>query len=381
MFKDYYKILGISRQASAQEIKSAYRTMSKKWHPDINPGMDVTSIMQDINEAYAILKDENKKKRYDNEYDKFFEKESTNSFEQSVNATSKEYEYDYEVQDEILNADIINARQYAKDLVDEFLKSFKQASQDAVKGAWSGAKGYIYIGICFVIFSSIIGTCVRNTYRNGDVTGVNLISTTEEAMSAVDTLPQVDDLSAFHVPQSWTRYYINKSFSISVPNSVELRNEYDVYTRSLEELGYSYDYDVMVFQQKGLSSKSSQAMQHYCRIMILHGVGNADDFLRSNQIEAIDDETKSVLRDLVVTELAGFDLLGEPSYQWIDINGIKAMEIKYRRSGTNDNTTHCSMYLLFNYDEMVKMVVSYREQEKKLWVPDLDNVIKTFKWE
>lgn len=62
MFKDYYKILGISRQASAQEIKSAYRTMSKKWHPDINPGMDVTSIMQDINEAYAILKDENKKK-------------------------------------------------------------------------------------------------------------------------------------------------------------------------------------------------------------------------------------------------------------------------------------------------------------------------------
>ena len=381
MFKDYYKILGISRQASAQEIKSAYRTMSKKWHPDINPGMDVTSIMQDINEAYAILKDENKKERYDNEYDKFFEKESTNSFEQSVNATSKEYEYDYEVQDEVLNAYIINARQYAKYLVDEFLKSFKQASQDAVKGAWSGAKGYIYVGICFVILSSIIGTCVRNTYRNGDVTGVNLVSTTDEAVSGADTLPQVDNLSAFHVPQSWTRYYINKSFSISVPNSVELRSEYDVYTRSLEDLGYSYDYDVIVFQQKGLSSKSTQALQHYCRIMIQHGVGNADDFLRSNQIEVIDDETKLALRGLVITELSGFTLLGEPSYQWIDINGTKAIEIKYRRSGTNDNTTHCSMYLLFNYDEMVKMVVSYREQERKLWLPDLDNVIKTFKWE
>lgn len=380
MFKDYYKILGISRQASAEEIKSAYRTMSKKWHPDINPGMDVTSIMQDINEAYAILKDENKKERYDNEYDKFFEKKSTNSFEQSVKATSKEYEYDYEVQDEVLNADIINARQYAKDLVDEFLKSFKQASQDAVKGAWSGAKGYIYVGICFVILSSIIGTCVRNTYRNGGVTGVNLISTTEEAVSGADTLPQVDDLSAFHVPQSWTRYYINKAFSISVPSSVELRSEYDVYTRSLKDLGYSYDYDVIVFQQKGLSSKSSQALQHYCRIMILHGVGNANDFLRSNQLEVIDDDTKLALRDLVITELGGFELLGEPSYQWIDINGTKAMEIKYRRSGTNDNTTHCSMYLLFNYDEMVKMVVSYREQEKKLWLPDLDNVIKTFKW-
>lgn len=381
MFKDYYKILGISRQASAQEIKSAYRTMSKKWHPDINPGVDVTSIMQDINEAYAILKDENKKERYDNEYDKFFEEISTNSFEQSVNEASKGYEYDYEVQDDALKADIVNARKYAKDLVDEFLKSFRQASQDAVKGAWAGAKGYIYIGICFLILSSIIGTCVRNTYKNGYVADVNSISTTEEAVSGVDTLPRVDDLSAFHVPQSWTRYYINNSFSISVPNSVELRSEYDVYTRSLEDLGYSYDYDVMVFQQKGLSSKSSQAMQHYCRIMILHGVGNADDFLRSNQIEVIDDDTKLALRDLVITELGGFELLGDPSYQWIDINGTKAMEIKYRRSGFNDNTTHCSMYLLFNYDEMVKMIVSYREQEKELWLPDLDNVIRTFKWE
>lgn len=55
MFKDYYKILGIQRQASVQEIKSAYRIMSMKWHPDKNPNVDVTSVMQDINEAYAIL--------------------------------------------------------------------------------------------------------------------------------------------------------------------------------------------------------------------------------------------------------------------------------------------------------------------------------------
>ena len=61
MFKDYYKILGIHRQASAQEIKSAYRAMSIKWHPDKNPNVNVTSIMQDINEAYAILKDEEKR--------------------------------------------------------------------------------------------------------------------------------------------------------------------------------------------------------------------------------------------------------------------------------------------------------------------------------
>ena len=55
MFRDYYKILGISRHATAQDIKSAYRAMSMQWHPDKNPETDVTEIMQNINEAYAIV--------------------------------------------------------------------------------------------------------------------------------------------------------------------------------------------------------------------------------------------------------------------------------------------------------------------------------------
>ena len=70
----------------------------------------------------------------------------------------------------------------------------------------------------------------------------------------------------------------------------------------------------------------------------------------------------------------------EPTYKWIDINGTKAVEIKYRRSGTDNNTTACTLYLLFNDDEAVKMIVSYREKAKALWLPDFDNIVKTFKW-
>ena len=58
MFKDYYQILGIPLTSSRQDIKNAYRQLSLKWHPDKNPGIDVTEIMQDINEAYKILYDE-----------------------------------------------------------------------------------------------------------------------------------------------------------------------------------------------------------------------------------------------------------------------------------------------------------------------------------
>lgn len=162
MFKDYYKILGISRQASFQDIKSAYRAMSIKWHPDKNPNSDVTSIIQDINEAYAILKDEEKRERYNKEYDVFFGQISISSFEQSASST-KGYEYDYNVQDDTLREDIAYARQYAKDLVDEFFKSFKEASKAAIKGAAKSSFQYVVAwiisGFVLVILSAIIRGC------------------------------------------------------------------------------------------------------------------------------------------------------------------------------------------------------------------------------
>ena len=68
MLKDYYSILGISFNASDDEIKRAYRALSKRWHPDVNPGLDTTTIMQDINEAYFILRDSATRVKYDAEY-------------------------------------------------------------------------------------------------------------------------------------------------------------------------------------------------------------------------------------------------------------------------------------------------------------------------
>lgn len=92
MFKDYYKILGISRSASEEEIRRAYYKMSQKWHPDKHPNMDFTDKMQEINEAYSVLKSGYKKAQYDREYDSFYEAHEhinteTNSFEES----QKEY--------------------------------------------------------------------------------------------------------------------------------------------------------------------------------------------------------------------------------------------------------------------------------------------------
>ena len=62
---DYYNTLGVSRDASEQEIKKAYRTLSLKYHPDRNSSEEAKTKIQEINAAYEVLGDEGKKQNYD----------------------------------------------------------------------------------------------------------------------------------------------------------------------------------------------------------------------------------------------------------------------------------------------------------------------------
>ena len=118
MFDDPYKILGVTPDASDEEIKRAYRRLAKKYHPDLNPGdQEAARKMQEVNSAYEQIKDPDKFRQqqasggyggYDGYgggyYDRFFDK--------YPNARRVGYCYDFQVLKNVPHTDSDKRLQY-----------------------------------------------------------------------------------------------------------------------------------------------------------------------------------------------------------------------------------------------------------------------------
>lgn len=64
-FKDYYKIMGVDENATADDIKKAYKRLARKYHPDVSKEKDAEQRFKDVGEAYEVLKDPEKRREYD----------------------------------------------------------------------------------------------------------------------------------------------------------------------------------------------------------------------------------------------------------------------------------------------------------------------------
>lgn len=104
-----------------EEIKVAYIKLCIKWHPDKNINIDTAQRMQDINQVYLILKDEEARSKYDIEYLKF-------KGYKSENINNNQYKY---TKDNVLEKWMQNAEKQAKQMVKDTINEFQGASAEA----------------------------------------------------------------------------------------------------------------------------------------------------------------------------------------------------------------------------------------------------------
>lgn len=202
MDKNYYEILGVSKDASAEEIKKAYLKLARKYHPDTSKEKNAEEMMAKINEAYDVLSDESKRARYDLEL----------SGEASENSYVSEEEYEEAVKDYTEKERKVAERLAVKQIIlDELEKvqTILDTKKDIIIGAYSGEydkEGYYYTALDWV---SIVKEYVQGLEKlKVKANDYDLIEQVNQITSTIDDLQkEIDDM-----PMSLTdaEFYVQK---------------------------------------------------------------------------------------------------------------------------------------------------------------------------
>lgn len=117
--ENYYEVLGITKSATEAEIKSAYRKMAKKYHPDIHPGdVECEKKFRQISEAYGILGDSDKRREYDQKY--IEKEEKSNSGVHKKKGSGKEHKANVDFENVYKNFEqFFGFNPYTQDVMNE----------------------------------------------------------------------------------------------------------------------------------------------------------------------------------------------------------------------------------------------------------------------
>lgn len=329
MMKNYYNILGLSSYEDSQDVVLLrYKEMTAHLRSQVL-SKDVKKQLIEVNEAFLVLSDKELKRKYD-------------------------YSLSSNSQDTTLLSGITLKHERAAQFVSEKLDN---APKKRKKSKWPAI-------LCGFFLLSALGTVSRTctqAYR-------------QEKSS------QAEIVEVFTAPSDWSEFNIDGAIKISVPNTLELRKDYDDYTQWMSNnIGVLSSADA-VFQQKNLSEMSDDAYQTYARVLIQHYSFSPADVEHHYESPGLTAEDYRNLREMVDEEIKPYTYVDTPTWRWIDINGIKAIEGSYRRNGDN-GPVKCKFYLLSNFSEMAKIIITFREKDSRRWESDLNSIIRTFKWE
>lgn len=326
--KNYYDILGLPSYEDSQDvILRKYREITSQLRSHVLD-KDMRGQLVAVNEAFLVLSDELLKGKYD--------------YALSTNHDSNE----------LLNL-LAEKRQKAEQFITDKLSNTPKKRK---KSKWPAI-------LCGFFLLSALGT----------------ISRTCSQAYINEKSSHADIVHIFSTPPDWSEYKIDKAFSLAIPNTMELRKDYDDYTQWASNSTGILSSAEAVFQQKGLSSMTEDSYNTYARILIQHFSFSPGEVEHHYESPGLVSEDYRNLTEMVDEEIKPYTYVDRPTWRWIDINGTKAVEGSYSRNG-EDGPVKCKIYILSNHSEMAKILITFREKDSDLWEADLNNVIKTFKW-
>ena len=157
--KDYYSTLEISPSATQGEVSHAYKRLAKKWHPDRNHSPEATVRMQEINEAYFILRDIDKRARYDSLFRSAFKARKNKSphAQSRPNGTSDwnaHQQREPEVVDEEFEGWMNEARKWAQENMGYAATETANMIKEGAMGGLMNLVGALVFGlVMYIIFS------------------------------------------------------------------------------------------------------------------------------------------------------------------------------------------------------------------------------------
>lgn len=327
--KNYYNVLGVTPFEDSQDVilakyKEATARLGTKVIDD-----SVKNRLIETNEAFLVLSDVELKKQYD-----------------------------YALSSGTESVEIVAAIAEKRAKAIKFINSRLDGSPKKKKKKFG-----IAAIICTIFILGAIGNIVKSCVE------LRRELAFSEAVA----------MESYSTTADWTEYDIANAFSLSIPNTMEQCPCDDEYYQNIMDSNPGIEFSEVIFQQKGLSAKSSEAYNTYARVIAKHFPLSSNEAVHHDQTFGFNEADYRDLNEMAEAELDIFSFIDEPEWRWIDIDGTKAIEGSYRRTGY-EGPVNCKIYLLYNYNEIAKIVVAYREKDSNRWADDISNVIRTFKW-
>lgn len=259
--QNYYDILGLPSYEDSQDaILMSYKNGTQKLRETIFDKKDIESKLILFNEAFLVLSDADLKREYD-------------------------YCLSSNTESSTLSSSILAKRERAKTFIQSKLANTPQKKK---RSKWPAI-------LCGFFLLSALGTILKTCTQAS-------LESSSATYQELGTFKPSDD--------HWSKYEIANSFSISIPNTMELRNDYDQYTQFLKENGFSISNAEAVFQQSDLSNLSDEAYDTYCRILIGHYQFSLGELERHNETSYIDAESHKNFREVVDEEAEPWTYIG-----------------------------------------------------------------------